>query len=86
MSGKLRAQGKERESERAERQRRETIYTRGVYDGVSVRRGEATLPEFSPPSRTPLLHATTIRRHEGEEGGGHKNDHDDEYTAIAVVC
>lgn len=55
---------------------------------TAFRCGEATLPEFSPPSRTPLLHATTIRRHEGEaeEGGGHKNDHDDEYTAIAVVC
>lgn len=62
------------------------IRTRGVYDGVSVRRGDVA--SASPPSRTPLLHAATIRRHEGEvEGGGHESDHDNggEYTAVASV-
>lgn len=56
-----------------------------MYDGVSVRRGDVA--SASPPSRTPLLHATTIRRHEGEEeGGGHESDDGDgEYTAVASV-
>lgn len=79
MSGKLRAHEKrrEREKERARARTSRTARdgTRGVYDGVSVRRGDVA--RVSPPSRTPLLHATTIRQREGEEGGGHESDRDD---------
>jgi hypothetical protein len=51
--------------------------TRGVHDDVSVRRGDVA--RVAPPSqRTPLLHATTIHRREGEEGGGHERDHDND--------
>jgi len=91
MSGKLRESARERERERESERAKDGRGTAHAGCMTTFRCGEATLPEFPPPSRTPLLHAATIRRREGEEGGGHESDRDDdgddggEYTAFAVV-